>query len=73
MFTWYKYLIVNLGFSHLGFLIFAYLYLFPIGAKDTSSLLSDVSKKDLWKFKNHKLANDFPEEIDIFFAERDCQ
>ena len=34
---------------------------FPIGAKDTSSLLSDINKKDLCKFKNHKGANDFPE------------
>ena len=40
---------------------------FPIGAKDISSLLSDINKKDLWKFKNHKGANDFPEEINRYF------
>ena len=27
------------------------------------SILSDVDKKELWEFRNHKGANDYPEEI----------
>ena len=40
---------------------------FPIGAVDTNSLLSDINKKDIWKFRNHKGANDFPDEINKYF------
>ena len=40
---------------------------FPIGATNTDSILSNVDKRNIWKFKNHKGANDFPEEINKYF------
>ena len=36
---------------------------FPLGIKDCESVLRDISKKELWKFKNHKGAFNYPNEI----------
>ena len=36
---------------------------FPLGIKDCKSVLRDISKKELWKFKNHKGAFNYPNEI----------
>ena len=40
---------------------------FPVGATNVDSILFDVNKKDIWKFKNHRGANEFPEEINKYF------
>ena len=38
-------------------------YGFTLGANDFGSVLKDTNKKKLWKFKNHKGAVDYPDEI----------
>lgn len=39
---------------------------FPIGAVGFKSILKNINKTELWKFKNHKGANDYPEEINRY-------
>ena len=36
---------------------------FPSGYLGDNSVLNNVEKKDLWKFKNHKGAEDFPDDM----------
>ena len=38
-------------------------YGFPLGANDFGSVLEDTNKNELWKFKTHKGAVDYPDEI----------
>ena len=39
---------------------------FPLGCNDNETLLSSVKKNDLWKYKNHRGADDFPEDILLY-------
>ena len=36
---------------------------FPLGYLGNDSLLDDIEKKNIWKFKNHKGAEDFPDSM----------
>lgn len=42
-------------------------YGFPMGVSSQKSLLKIVNKQDLWKYKNHKGAMEYPEEIEKYF------
>ena len=46
-------------------------YGFPRGANDFGSVLKDTNKKELWKFKNHKGAVDYPDEI-VKYVEKEA-
>lgn len=41
-------------------------YGFPIGIDRTDTILKNVKKAELWKFKNHNGANDYPEDINKY-------
>ena len=46
---------------------------FPIGFQgNRSEILQSVEKKDLWKFKNHKGAEEFPLEM-LQYLEKESQ
>ena len=48
-------------------------YGFPIGFEgDRSQVLKSVNKKDIWKFKNHKGAEEYPNEM-LAYLEKECQ
>ena len=36
---------------------------FPLGCYANETLLSSINKSDLWKYRNHRGADDFPEHI----------
>lgn len=41
-------------------------YGFPIGAIESNTILKNVTKTELWKFKNHKGAKIYPEDINKY-------
>ena len=41
---------------------------FPIGYNGNNEILQQIYKKDVWKFKNHKGAEQFPEDLNAYFG-----
>lgn len=39
---------------------------FPIGYNGNNEILQQINKKDVWKFKNHKGAQQFPEDMNTY-------
>ena len=45
---------------------------FPLGCYANETLLSSINKSDLWKYKNHRGADDFPEDI-LLYLEKESK
>ena len=45
---------------------------FPLGCQENETLLNDIQKKDRWKYRNHKGADDFPEEM-LLYLEKESK
>ena len=41
---------------------------FPIGYNGNNEILQQINKKDVWKFKNHKGAEQFPEDLNAYLG-----
>ena len=45
---------------------------FPLGCQENETLLNDIHKKDRWKNRNHKGAEDFPEQM-VSYLEKESK
>ena len=46
---------------------------FPLGYLGDNSILVDVDKKNLWKYKNHQGAEEFPNDMLMYFKKESQQ